>query len=104
MNFELLTSKKNKPMLKDLNGYMDFLKEFAVKGDTMRINPSLWIGACANDIPTQSNSFDCGVFVCKLRTACLVRSDEILAERYVRRLKRNRRNDSHRKTVTSFCC
>uniref|UniRef100_A0A915E6Y7 Ubiquitin-like protease family profile domain-containing protein n=1 Tax=Ditylenchus dipsaci TaxID=166011 RepID=A0A915E6Y7_9BILA len=128
MNFELLTSKKNKPMLKDPtasctgilvfreeNGPIgdafttelagmppsrldikeppsketkearvsnkgekdllrDFLKEFAVERGYDEVNPSVWISHSPKDIPTQSNSFDCGAFGASLRTACLVKN------------------------------
>uniref|UniRef100_A0A915E356 Uncharacterized protein n=1 Tax=Ditylenchus dipsaci TaxID=166011 RepID=A0A915E356_9BILA len=40
---------------KHLSLLKDFLKEFAVEGGYDEVNPSLWIGACAKDIPTQSN-------------------------------------------------
>uniref|UniRef100_A0A915DV15 Uncharacterized protein n=1 Tax=Ditylenchus dipsaci TaxID=166011 RepID=A0A915DV15_9BILA len=51
----------------------DFLKEFAVERRYDEVNPSLWIGACAKDIPTQSNHFIAVPSCASLRTACLVR-------------------------------
>uniref|UniRef100_A0A915CQT1 Ubiquitin-like protease family profile domain-containing protein n=1 Tax=Ditylenchus dipsaci TaxID=166011 RepID=A0A915CQT1_9BILA len=61
---------------KHLSLLKDFLKEFAVERGYDEVNPSVWISDSPKDILIQSNSFDCGAFVCKFAN-CLSREDQM---------------------------